>query len=274
MYQQTYLNGQDVEKSKAAIEFLKTSGKPFTVTLTNYTINIKGAVNYKFMKHERSFKFFSYYNKLKKEVCEYLSKNPLPACDKIFYYDIKPKEDFNLKNVYNIDLTAAYLHILLNEKIISQNLFDELNKLDKQDRLSIVGMLAGRKSQYNFDENGKIISHEIIEDKQLRNVFFHCVQCTFLIMQQIKYLIDESYIFSWVDGVYFSNESDTFLINEYLRELNYPCTIETLSDFKYINKKDHVLITFDKGVKTKSFNIPTKKNKFAKDIYEFLQKQY
>ena len=268
-----YITGLDASKAKAAIEFLKTSKQPFTVTMTNYTINIKGVINYKFMKNERSFSFFAMYNKLKKEVTAYLIKNPIPICDKVFYYDIKPKDDFNLDKIYNIDLTAAYLHVLKNEKIISEQLFIELNNLDKQDRLSIVGMLASKKSLYSFDANGKLSKFEIVENKELRNVFFHCVQCTFLLMQNIKQLINESYIYSWVDGVYFSDSADYFLINEYLREINYPFTMETLENFKYKNEKDFISITFEKGIKEKTFNIPTKKNKFAADIYNYLQKQ-
>lgn len=268
-----FITGLDVEKAKNAIEFLKTSKKPFQVIMTNYTINIKGAVNYKFMKEERSFKFFSMYNKLKKEVSEYLLKNEISQCKNIFYYDIAPKLDFTEKQVFNVDLTSAYLHVLKNEKIISQVLFDELNALDKQDRLSIVGMLASKKSVYSFNESGNIYNFEIIEDKALRNVFFHCVNITFLIMQEIKSLIGESYIYSWVDGVYFTNEMDNFLIEDYLINIKYPFKCETLENFTYKNEKDHVKIEFDKGIKTKTFHIPIKKNKFAADIYNYLQKQ-
>ncbi len=268
-----FITGLDVEKAKNAIEFLKTSKKPFQVIMTNYTINIKGAVNYKFMKEERSFKFFSMYNKLKKEVSEYLLKNEISQCKNIFYYDIAPKLDFEEKQVFNVDLTSAYLHVLKNEKIISQVLFEELNALDKQDRLSIVGMLASKKSVYSFNESGNIYNFEIIEDKALRNVFFHCVNITFLIMQEIKNLIGESYIYSWVDGVYFTNEMDNFLIEDYLINIKYPFKCETLENFTYKNEKDHVKIEFDKGIKTKTFHIPIKKNKFAADIYNYLQKQ-
>jgi hypothetical protein len=268
-----YIDGLDVEKAKNAIEFLKTSKKPFQVIMTNYTINIKGSVNYKFMKEERSFKFFSMYNKLKKEVSNYLLKNEIAQCKNIYYYDITPKPDFTAKQVFNVDLTAAYLHVLKNEKIISTELFEELNALDKQDRLSIVGMLASKKSVYSFNESGEIINFEIIENKALRNVFFHCVNITFLIMQEIKNLIGESYIYSWVDGVYYTNEMDNFLIEDYLLKLQYPFKTETLENFIYKNDKEHVNIIFDKGIKTKTFNIPTKKNKFAADIYNYLQKQ-
>lgn len=268
-----YIDGLDVEKAKNAIEFLKTSRQPFQVIMTNYTINIKGAINYKFMKQERSFKFFAMYNKLKKEVTDYLLKNELQTCKNIYYYDIAPKPDFKADKVFNVDLTAAYIHVLKNEKIISPELFEELNNLEKQDRLSIVGMLASKKSVYSFNDQGEIINFEIIENKALRNVFFHCVNITFLIMQQIKHLIGESYIYSWVDGVYFTNEMDNFLIEDYLISINYPFKTEMLENFIYKNEKEHVSIIFDKGIKTKTFNIPTKKNKFAADIYNYLQKQ-
>ena len=71
-------------------------------------------------------------------------------------------------------------------------------------------MLASKKSVYSFNDQGEIINFEILENKALRNVFFHCVNITFLIMQDIKHLIGESYIYSWVDGVYFTNEMDNF----------------------------------------------------------------
>lgn len=269
----TYLTQLDAEKAHNAIEMLKTSGQPFSVAMTNYTINIKGAQNFKFMKEERSIKFFGVFNKLKKEVINYLSKNELPTCENVFYYDITPKNDFTADKVFNIDLTSAYLHVLINEKIISPELFDQLNKLDKQDRLAVVGMLASKKSVYHFNASGALVNFEIIEDKALRNVFFHCVNITFLIMQKCKELIGESYIYSWVDGVYFLNPMDEFLIKDYLNEINYPFKLEIIENFEYKNEKDFVSITFDKGIKTKTFNIPTKKNKFASDIYNYLQKQ-
>lgn len=271
--QQTYIAGLDADKAKAAIEFLKTSGAPFSVTMTNYTINIKGAVNYKFMKEERSIKFFNMFRELKKQVSEYLNECEIAEIKANYYYDIHPREDFEADEVYNIDLTSAYLFVLKNERIITDELFEKLQNLDKQDRLSIVGMLASRKSVFYFNESGTIIAHEIIEDKRLRNVFFHCVNVTHLIMLQCKDLIGEDYIYSWVDGVYFLERSNYFLIEDLLMKLGYPFKFETLENFIYKREKGFINISFDKGIKRKNFAIPIEKNKFASDIYNFLQSQ-
>lgn len=269
----TYMTGLDARKAIDAINLMKQSGAPFTVSMTNYTINIKGSVNYKFMKQERSVKFFNMFTALKKEVQTYLEKNPIPEIEKVFYYDIAPKEDFSEAVVYNVDLTSAYLHVLKNENVISPEMFDKLNALDKQDRLSVVGMLASRKSVYHFDASGNMEKHEIQEDRALRNVFFHCVNVTHHIMQHCKMLLEENYIYSWVDGVYFTGRENYYLIEDFLLSIKYPFVLESLENFAYENTREHVNISFDKGIKTKCFQIPKGKNKFAADMYKFLQTQ-
>lgn len=265
----------DLSQIKVTLEYLKTMGKPFECDMTNYTVTIKSDVDYKFFNDKKSVSFFGHSKALKKVVLEYLELNSLPIVDTVHYYDIDLHDDFFAKEVVNIDLTSAYLYVLKNEGIINNAMFDKLNKVPKKDRLAIVGMLASTKSTYYFDIYGQIQDLEIKEHKELRNVFFYCVNRTHRIMHDIKTILQDRYIFSWVDGVYFHPDGNNIdLVKEYLNNINYPFKMEILNSFEYYcNERDVIEINFLKDNDKKEFKIPKKKNSFAKELYYFINKQ-
>lgn len=87
-------------------------------------------------------------------------------------------------------------------------------------------------------------------------------------MADISKILGNDYLFSWVDGIYFTEiKNKTIEVLEYLEKLNYNYSIETLKNFKSVKKEKHFLINFDKGKENKLFNIPISSYGWQNDFY-------
>lgn len=266
----------NTENINASVEWAKISGYDFELILSNYTAKIEckenAALNIQFIKEEKPNYFFAAFRELKKQVETYLLNNTILLPNEIRYYDVIQKKDFYKKEIFNIDLSSAYINVLLNEKIIDIDLFNKLEKLPKLDRLGVVGMLASKKNVYYY-KNGELQDVEIIENKILSNVFYFCVQKTFLIMQDLKNIIYSSFIFSWVDGIYFDDKNKIKECEEYLIKNNYPYKIEVLNKFIYTRVDENAVIEYLKDGKTKHFSLPIQKGTFLNDYYNKLNNE-
>lgn len=255
------------------------SGLNFELIVSNYTAKIEckenEILNVQFVKEEKSHLFFAYYKELKKEVEEYLKTNTLFLDNETRYFDVASKKDFVKKEILNIDLSSAYLYILFNKKIISETLFNKLNKMKKLDRLGVVGMLASKKNKYYYI-GGELQDLEIINNVELSNVFFYCVQETYRIMRTLKNICGNSYIFSWVDGIYFEKEKSADILIELINYLDinkYPFKIETLQNFMYNKYNGNANISYLKNNEEKNFSIPLQKGTFLNDVYELINEK-
>jgi len=273
-YTNTELSESEVKKY---IDFLRANKEPYTLALSNFTTTLESEfLNVRFMKEEKSLTFFARSKELKKQVDLYLSLNNVGQVENVSYYDVKDCEDFISSKICNIDLSSAYLNVLYNNKVIDQILFDKLNLLSKPDRLGVVGMLASKKIKFFFDSDGNQYKEpESIENKEHRNIFFFCVLTTGIIMHEIKKMLGESYIFTWVDGIYFKKVSEKKLneIKIFLEGINYPYKVEYLTNFELHKNGQNIEIDYLKENKEKSFSIPLEKNnKFAEEIYNYINK--
>jgi hypothetical protein len=263
----------NTENINACVEWAKISGYDFELILSNYTAKIEckqnAALNIQFIKEEKPFYFFAMYKELKKQVESYLLNNTILLPNEVRYYDVIQKKDFYKKEIFNIDLSSAYINVLFNEKIIDKELFNKLEKLPKLDRLGVVGMLASKKNVYYY-KNGELQDVEIIENKILSDVFYFCVVKTFLIMQDLKNIIYSSFIFSWVDGIYFDDKTKIKQCEDYLIKNNYPYKIEILNNFIYTRVDENAVIEYLKEGKTKRFSLPIQKGTFLNDYYNKL----
>lgn len=112
--------------------------------------------------------------------------------------------------------------------IISEGTFKYLSDLPKKDRLSSVGMLASKKTEYVF-KNGEPVS---CEDKtsEYAGFFFYAAKRTFEIMQELKVILDNNYLFTWVDCIYFKPSEEA--MSEamiYLDSIGFPHSPEVLT---------------------------------------------
>lgn len=242
---------------------------PFEVTLTNYTTKIVSKLTeVQFMKNAQSSKVFIAYQKLKQDI----QGKPKPDVDmrRLKYYssNLNPKFIY-ADTIFNIDIKSAYASILYNDNVISRDTFNYIMGLPKLDRLATVGMLAGRKNIFQFNENGKIESSvEIVSETA--NFFFYAVQRTYEIMNRCKGEIYDDFIFSWVDGIYFGRPCSSIVVRDVLAQFGLKCSFDALTDFEVKDAPDYIVLTYIKDDERKVFNLPKQNNVIRETLYNFL----
>lgn len=259
----------DRENVRAFLQFIKTSGYPFRVKITNYTTEIQSELfNRYFMQSTRSKSCFAAYSKLKADVA---NKVP-PDIDKggLVYFAHDFKKDLQESTVINVDLKSAYATALSAAGYISETTAAYLAKIPKMDRLASVGMLASKKHVFSYDEKGELLSY-VKEVAPTENFFYLAVRIVQDTMQQLKAICGRAYLFTWVDGIYFLPEpglSDQVVTAA--KELGFNCTVETLSNFTVRIGPKVISVTFEKEDRRKQFKIPATKAIFANDLINFL----
>jgi hypothetical protein len=244
---------------------------PFEMTVSNYTTMIKSSLyDLHFMKNAQNNRTFSAFQKVK---CDCV-RRPVPSINpmNLNYFSTNIfQNDFYADIIYNIDLKAAYATVLLNDKFITEETYKHLMTLPKMERLASVGMLAGKKSVFKINAEGKPTeSYDVISATS--DYFFYCVQKTFDIMHEARCLLQESFLFSWVDGVYFldtENKNYDHVMN-FFEENKFRAAFETLKEFHVRNKKSYYACSYWKGEKKKFMNVPKQQNEIRKNISNYL----
>lgn len=260
------------------IRYLINNKFSFTLKLSNFTTQIiceeAPFFNKTYLQQARGIKVFIAYKKILKDLREFTANEP-PIIEKgdIDFYsfnkDIKP-----VKPAYcrNIDLKSAYATILFNDGFISENTYEYIQKLPKIDRLACIGMMASRKEIFTYTDG--INTGYTEEINEMQDYFYHCVKRTQSIMANLAEKLERDFIFSWVDSVYYYDDSagvNDFLCTQYLNRENFKYH---LKDCIYLNiqkKKELINISFfDEKQNFKEFNIPTINNNFKRLILQTL----
>ena len=255
--------------ANALLRFYKKVKADFELSCSNYSIEIKTTDGKdKFVKNLQSMKTFAAFQKIKKDV----KGKPIPEIDReaLRYFEHNFSKPVAIPVVYNIDLKSAYATILYNDGIISAETFDYISKLKKEERLAAVGMLASKKHLFTF-KSGKPVDPFSTHEAETANFFFYAVQRTDEIMLDLKNLCENSYLFTWVDGIYFTDENRCEAIVKYCNRSGLRCTVDRLEKFtvKFFEKK--VMVRFLKDGKLKEFTLPMKIIDFKKMMLETLQ---
>lgn len=259
----------DKESSKAFIDFLKTSGFPYSLKISNYTTEIiSDLYNIQFMQSMRGKSCFAAYAKVKSDI----KGKPIPIIDEnlLSYFSHDFKNDFDAETVINIDLKSAYATALFNRGVISETTFMYLGKVSKLDRLASIGMLASKKYIFDYNDLGELVDYRK-QVSEYKNFFFYAVQIVEKLMDDLKFICASEYLFTWVDGIYFKVNPETIVeVCQFLEQIDYRYSIETLKNFsvRIVNKK--IKLSFDKEGKRKYFNIPAKPSMLANDIVYYL----
>lgn len=153
-----------------------------------------------------------------------------------------------------VDLNSAYLQCLYNFGLIGDQTFNYIKTFTKHERLVCVGLLAKKKEIYNIAK-GELIS--VDEDvSKWRFIFNAIIQEINQIMKQCADKFSP-YLFFWVDGIYFSDQSISAPVMEFFEKKGFPAKVEMLSDLSVVNKMTFVEIKFlNQEGKRKIFNIP------------------
>jgi len=238
----------------------------FKLKISNYTASVKaGDHAYFFSEDVIDTKAFRYFQKMNKEVAGEIREIPT----NVKYHDFTGlvKSEETIEDIICIDISSAYLTVLRNENIISENTFDWINttsrknKKAKTARLKSVGMFARNPMELIF-ENGEIKNFE-----QNRNpfawVFFLACQKTGEAMEICKKELGEDFLFYWVDGIFFRNNKEKIpIILEILKTLGFNSKQEIVSNLR----KSEKTLLFNKEGKEKILFLPKTNFEEMKEI--------
>lgn len=250
------------------ISYLRSSKIPFYLKCSNYTTSIKSdLITRKFVKQMQSKRTFAAFQKLKGDVKD----KPVPELDmnQLSYFVHNFRRDSHHPEVFNIDLKSAYATILYLDGYISEATYTYLSKVNKQERLASVGMLASKSHTFYFSNTGEPVDAPAPEISPYANFFFYAVKRTADIMDELKAICGNTYLFTWVDGIYFLPDEQVFAdCCECLEKIGFKYSVEYLSDFKVVLNDVCTKVLFKKAGKTKLFNLPHANSEFKKTVIE------
>lgn len=255
---------------RALTDKLKDDKEAFTMTLTNYTCVIDTSeISYYFLKHLQNPSVFATTRMLKM----YMDSNIDTTINDIDrnsmrYYNAKiVTSPIYMHKAYNIDINSAYPTCLYNAKLIDEKMYSRLMHLDKDERLAAIGMMASRKRIFNF-VNGEVDSYEDVESRYSK-YFFYCVQTISELIWKCEVISGNSFVYSWVDGLYTTDKKSAEQCRKLISEYSYKSTVAELTDFSYEPLEGRVRVKFLKDGKNKVFNIPVENNRIAQ-ILKFI----
>lgn len=252
--------------ARAHIAYLMATGLTFELSSSNYTTGIKcDAWKAKYVSTMQSNRTFACFAKLKKAVKE----KPVPNVtnEDVKYFQHNFKRDIYIEQVTNIDIKSAYATILYNDGYIDKETYDYICASRKQERLASVGMLASRKNIFEF-RKGKPVA-ERSDVSLYSGFFFYAAKRTFEIMDELRQICNEDYLYTWVDGIYFlPNEKAQAECKKFLDSIGFKHTVDNLASFDVHLRPDLVRVTFLKDGKQKIFNLPSLNNEFKRVVID------
>lgn len=263
------------ENIQFQIDLLNQFGVPFEVQNGTYTTTIiTPHKKTRYMMNNYSSRVFRVATMIKSEVQKTdLGQEIMQSkfFKTNFGFSNNPKSYF-AKKVLNIDITSAYATCLLNQGLISERTYNALKKLPKTERLPCVGMLATSHTRYKY-ENGECVDVSAFRSPTA-NIFFHLIDEINYVMRNIEFLLGKSYIFHWVDGIFFDFDTDPKIINQieqYLEEKGYDYKYEKVEDFKVEVDDKKIMIKMIKNGVAKQYTIG--KDNVGKEVGIYLNKE-
>lgn len=194
-----------------------------------------------------------------KQVKDYIINNNITTKSnrgRIIYTDKSTiKNGTYTKDLYEIDLKSAYWVDSYKKKFISKAIFDrgnDIKKVSKPARLIALGNTAKRSIKLSYNGYEFVGKPEIILSGT-EDIFFNVSGSIDSVMQSLKFLAGNDYLFYWVDAVFIRGQKALDLIVSHLKGLgmefkvvkltkilktNYyikvsdPTNLYTLTDFK------------------------------------------
>jgi hypothetical protein len=167
--------------------------------------------------------------------CEKLPKPPKIERKEIKYIDIK-RTFKSAVNCYEIDLNSAYWEEAYKSGYLSEKLYlkGKEKTISKFARLVSLGNVA--KVKYLLHYNGNDFEFNGTEETENKDIFFNsCLKCS-NIMQDLKNLILENYLFYWVDAIFVNSESAKDLICKYLDLQGIPHKVKFIPKIENLEK--------------------------------------
>ena len=261
----------DEDNYQMYLDLCRASGLPYTVTRSNYTLDIESKFcSIYFMTNVMSKKSFWVGAMVKKDIID--SKTVQPVIDKhdlkYFAFNIaKVLHDNSGTEIYNIDIKSAYANALNNNKLLTPKTFNFLCTLAKKDRLAAIGMLASKKDIFTYDCQDNCIGHDkLIKDTE--SWFYFCVKEIQDVMQECQKEIGSDFLFYWVDGIFYRNAENKKIITDILTARGYNYSYDVCADFLYYENINTKYLSFKKDGKQKIMHLP----KLNKEVETYLLK--
>jgi hypothetical protein len=175
-------------------------------------------------------------------------------------------------NVKSLDLNNAYARCLLNSKLIDNELYEMMVRLPKKVRLITLGMLAKGYVEYTMNDS------DMEEDEGVRtwryskysNLYFYAVQKTTDVMNTIKHILGDSFLFFWVDGIYFKSSAKKKLIDEVIATITtrlpsqrFDYKLEAVPFMRYEKEQSGEQFLFLQKVNSKNGKLEDKEYTFS-----------
>lgn len=126
------------------------------------------------------------------------------------------------------------------------------------ERLTSVGMLATSHVKY-FYKGGKCVDFKPYREPTAQIFFFLIDEINYL-MQDIKWILGNDFIFYWVDGVFMKPTTPKKKIQDVenlLINLQYKYKYEKVENFRVTRIQDKVVIDMTKNDETKRYEFTT-----------------
>lgn len=263
---------KDGENLQDILDFCAATNKPYKVIEGNYITTIESNFcNITFMHEQKGKRAFIAGNMIKRDIANTGLIPPNIDPEDLIYFNFTVPEKLRntVSTVYNIDIKSAYANILKNHSLITPKTYAYLCSLSKPDRLACVGMLATKKEVYTMLGYNTQDYEQILLDT--RNWFFFCVQRTNEIIQECKRTIGNSFLFYWVDGIFFDKETDAKRIGEILQIKGYKYSFDICTNFEYSETDNKKIIRYKKEGKSKMLYLPKKNESIDEFLVKFLK---
>ena len=162
------------------------------------------------------------------------------------------------KDIFEIDLKAAYWYFALKNGFIDKQMFEEGLTIDKKVRLMALGSLAKTITTFKY-KGFDLIENPIVNDSpETKGIFFKVAYDTGIVMNNLmKNLKDEDVFFYWVDAIFFKGIKNKEKIEQSILSMGLDYKIVPIKKIKRIDNK---IIVIDKdGERPFNFIKTTKK---------------
>lgn len=223
-------------KHKIPFKKISTNGRTLIVTdkFGSYE-NSESMFPAKELHFIKSVKEYIIKNKTYRNVRNYFKKEGSEKKIKYFYYNKRVVPEVIFENAYEIDIknaywdTAYYQYNMFTEEIYNKGL-----SVSKKSRLAAIGSLAKTK---NIEEFDGIEQRKLPPERSKRTEYLWNTICKKIgkIMYQSSKVINNNFLFFWVDAVFVKDKQSAILIQKFLKKKGYHTTMAKCEWVKFNN---------------------------------------
>lgn len=266
----------DRDRILEEVKFLRENKIPFTFTVNNHTYGVSSNYGSYFcsankipMRELHFIKMVRDYvtnSKINKRI-----KNDFPRNKKgqrvynhikYFNYHEYKKSVFFDKDIYEIDINAAYWETALKLTIINEHLFKHGLNVQKKTRLAALGSLAKQTKFFKYD-GATDMKWDHTDRKRTEYLWYKICEHLGNVMWRAQHACGNNFLFYWVDGIYVRGLDAAAAVAESFEKDGYKYKIRKINWIDFDLKKEELRVD-DNIDKTRTFPLTTPKFKLTK----------